>query len=124
MDVALQCQHTSINNLMKSSVVKTLLPFLPTDVRKTPTATVHPHAVSSLHVVCVPQVITLSSSSACRAATCSASRLLSCQSIISPFSFCCSCSMMPFSYFYTLLFRFPLIEVDINPAHKPYKPGQ
>lgn len=58
MEVALQCQHTSINNLMKSSVVKTLLPFLPTDVRKTLTATIQPHAVPSLHVACVTQVIT------------------------------------------------------------------
>lgn len=130
VDVALQCQHTSINNLIKNSVVKTLfkLPFFFPMSWKDPQ--LNPHSASCLHIVLCglcrtgdsfKSIISMSS----RTAICGASNFLSHLPLISAISFCCSRSLMSLSVSMRSSFIFHWsgwTQIQhINPTHQSNK---
>ena len=100
VDAALQCQHTSINNLIKSPVVTTLFQLPSFSQTRWIHSQRNPHSASSLHVV----QCGLCPTGGCREFL-SYCPLLSSQLLISDVPLC----------LYTFFIRFPLIEVAKNP---------
>lgn len=130
VDVALQCQHTSINNLIKSSLVKTLfqLPFFFQMCSKHPQ--LNPHSASCFQIIRCGLSPTGGSfkfiiSMPSRTATGSASHFLSCLPLITAFSFSCSWSLMSLSVSLPSSFIFHWSRwtqiPHMNPTHQSNK---